>query len=377
MELKNGPISVFSLIFNALKVANQAFGSALALFLIVLLIFGLTLGVMVGADFLFGPRAVFILYIPVSVLMSFLNVVFLMAVVQIVAAKIEKHGYSAWESFTGSMLPAIYFILCVLLINIVFSGIVYAAILSGSLLVIAVILVVLAFASLPLVFTQSILALRDEGPISALKYSWDLGTKYYFRILFVLLTTGLLFVVCVLAAGCAVKAFAPQLLLFLPYFQPSMLLLMGWKAVLVIIVAFALALYAYLFVQSVITGLFLNLDHSSRANDSRQSDVQIELNTKPTPGSNVMAEVAVTQESIKTDSMENTDKHLDQVYKAQEHLAHAIEQEEDRMPTILFDEDMARQLAATEEQMRRQQEQTAKDKDDNEPKSVKMSDKPL
>lgn len=377
MELKNGPISVFSLIFNALKVANQAFGSALALFLIILLIFGLTLGVMVGAHFLFGPRAVFILYIPVSVLMSFLNVVFLMAVVQIVAAKIEKHGYSAWESFTGSMLPAIYFILCILLINIVFSGIFYAAILSGSLLVIAVILVILAFASLPLVFTQSILALRDEGPISALKYSWDLGTKYYFRILFVLLTTGLLFVVCGLAAGCAVKAFAPQLLLFLPYFHPSMLLLMGWKAVLVIIVAFALALYAYLFVQSVITGLFLNLDYSSRANDSRQSDVQIELNTKPTPGSNVMAEVAVTKESIKTDSMENTDKHLDQVYKAQEHLAHAIEQEEDRMPTILFDEDMARQLAATEEQMRRQQEQTAKDKDDNEPKSVKMSDKPL
>lgn len=379
MELRKGPISVFSLIFNALKTANLAFGSVLSLFILILLCFALIIGILIGANFLLGPRWLMILYIPASVLMGFLNITFTMAVIQILAAKMEKRGYSAWESFTASLLPSLYFIASSLIIAVVFFAILFCAKLAHSSWVSTICLVVLALAALPFMFTQSVLALRDEGPISALKYSWELGSKNYFRILLVLITMVLCFTLFFLAVGCAVKAFAPQLIFMLAqYINPFMFYFMTWQTFLLLVIIYAIGLYFYLFTQAVITGLFLNLDYTSRPTESRQIDMQAQtLQTKPAPGSNVMQEVSVTQASIKTDSMENTDQHLDQVYKAQEHLAQAIEQEEDRMPTILFDDDMARQLAAAEEQMRRQQEQSAKDKDDNEPKSVKMSDKPL
>lgn len=379
MELKNGPISVFSLIFNALKTANQAFGSVVSLLILIVLCAVLMAGILVGANFLLGPRWLMILYIPASILMAFLNITFTMAVIQILAAKMEKRGYSAWESFTGSLVPSLYFIASSILIGVVSFVIMFCANLAHSSWVSTICMLGLMLGLLPFMFTQSVLALRDEGPISALKYSWDLGSKNYLRILLVLITLVLCFAVFFLAVGCAIKAFAPQLMFMLAqYMGPFMFSFMTWKTFLILLVIYAIGLYVYLFMQAVITGLFLNLDYSSRATDMPPTDIQAEaIKARSTPGSNTMAEVAVTQASIKTDSMENTDQHLDQVYKAQEHLAQAIEQEEDRMPTILFDDDMARQLAATEEQMRRQQEQSVKDKDDNEPKSVKMSDKPL
>ena len=97
------------------------------------------------------------------------------------------------------------------------------------------------------------------------------------------------------------------------------------------------------------------------------------------PSDAVMPDVMIKQASIRTDADADPDtaRHLDQVYSAQEHLPQSLEQEEDRMPTILFDEEMAKQLAENEERMRLSKEQAAKRKEDDQQQSIKISDKPL
>ena len=54
MEFKNGPLSVWQLIKVGLKTANQAFGSALALFIVILLLNVLVAGVGAGISFVFS-----------------------------------------------------------------------------------------------------------------------------------------------------------------------------------------------------------------------------------------------------------------------------------------------------------------------------------
>ena len=378
MELRNGPISVFHLIFNALKVANQAFGSALSLFFIILLCFALLISILIGCNFLMGPRVMMMLSIPVGILLAFLNLIFTTAIIQILAAKMEKVGCTAWDSFSGSIVPSCYFLVSSLILGVLSFLVILCGQIAHSSWVLVFCYALVFFVSLPFMFTQQVLALRNEGPISALRYSWQLGAPHYLRLLGTLLTLGILFLIILLAAGCAVKAFAPQILTMAQYgINPIFLLQSKLQVLIVLVVVYAIVFYVYLFVQGVITGLFLNLDYSSRSTGNRQADIQPQLQEAARQTETLGSDISVTQSSIRTDSTADTAQHLDQVYKAQEHLAQAIEQEEDRMPTILFDEEMAKQLAENEEKMRRSQEEAAKNKDDNEPKSVKMSDNSL
>ena len=109
----------------------------------------------------------------------------------------------------------------------------------------------------------------------------------------------------------------------------------------------------------------LDRNAESRELNARAEAAAAAVNT---PASDVMPDISVKQASVRTDADPDTARHLDQVYRAQEHLGPRPGAEEDRMPTILFDEDMARQLAESEEKMRQSKEAADKRKDDEEPK---------
>ena len=86
MDIKNRPLSVFELLRLSFRTANQAFGSALAVFITVGFIDVLCVAIVIGAIFLFGPIAT-LLQIPAALLGGFLNLVAMVAVIQIIASK--------------------------------------------------------------------------------------------------------------------------------------------------------------------------------------------------------------------------------------------------------------------------------------------------
>ena len=385
MDIKNAPISFFSLIFHSLKVANQAFGSILSLFIIFVVLIALVIGAVVGSLFLWGPRYLFILYIPASIFLGFLNFVFMTAIIQILAAKIERRGFSAWEGLTGSIVPSFYFILSSIILGIPVYLLLFAAMLTHSTIVYVLCIVALFFVTLPFTFTLHAAALRDEGPISALRYSWELGSRNYLRILLTVLGLILLMLLFFLALGCAIKAFWPELLVQLPFYLAMPVLLFQSKITffVALILFYLICLYFFSVIQCIWTGLFLNLDYMSRSSLNRELEnamANAPVVPEPIqPSDAVMPDVMIKQASIRTDADADPDtaRHLDQVYSAQEHLPQSLEQEEDRMPTILFDEEMAKQLAENEERMRLSKEQAAKRKEDDQQQSIKISDKPL
>ena len=391
MELKNGPVSTFKLFFYSLKAANQAFGTVLALAVMIVFFVALLAGICIGISVLLNrPFGLGAITLPLPIINTFLQIVFMLASIRILGARFEKAGISAYESFRDAVVPAVYFIISSLILSIIAAAAVFFVLsLFNSSMLMAVGLLAVCLAMLPFCFTQQALILRAEGPISALRYSWELGVRHYVRILLTSILLILFFVFLILALFCILKAVLPaqyafylsaqgmpMLALVLPILLmqvPKLYLLLGG------FVLFILWLYFVLFAQGVWTGLFLNLDYLDRNAESRELNARAEAAAAAvnTPASDVMLDVSVKQASVRTDADPDTARHLDQVYRAQEHLAHALEQEEDRMPTILFDEDMARQLAESEEKMRQSKEAADKRKDDEEPKSIRMSNKSL
>lgn len=382
MELKNGLLPIHKLILGCLKIANQAFGAVLAVFICVILLNLCMWAVVAGAVFVFGQMGS-LLQIPASLLQGFLNMMLMMAIIQLIAAKMEKTGLTIGESLVGSIRPAFYMILSSLIIGIPLVLIIVAASFSKSPLIIGLVILALSFILLPLVFTQTILALRDEGPISAIQYSWHIGTKYYLRILGILLTITAIMIVIILAIVCVLKAFLPQL-----FVQPQLLqfqlmgLIMGApKLYLVLGGIVCLLFYGYLIIfgNAIYTAIFLNLDYCERPIHNREMTIheQQQEIIPVVPAVAVTPEIEVKQASVQTQTDEHTDMHLEKVYSANEHAAQFIEQEEDRMPTILFDDEMARQLAENDRQVKERAERAAQQNSstDDGQESIKMSGK--
>ncbi len=388
MELRNGPVSTFTLFWYSLKVANQAFGTVLALCLMMVLFVLLLVGIFFGISTLINsPLGLRAISLPLPIINGFLQFVFMLAIIRILGARFEKAGISAYESFRDAVVPSIYFIISSIILGIIVTAVSFGISLLNSPTLSVIGLVAMGLAMLPFCFIQQVLVLRSEGPISALRYSWELGTRHYLRIIFTSVCLLLLFVLVILAVFCALKAFLPQqyalyltphgislLFILLPALMmqlPTIYLVLIW------LVLAMLMLYVFLFIQAIWTGLFLNLDYSERTSESRELNAHAEAAAKAEKAASVMPDVTIKQASVHTDADSDTTRHLDQVYSAQEHLARALEQEEDRMPTILFDDDMAKQLAENEEKMRQSKEAAAQHKEDNEPKTIKISDKPL
>ncbi|MBR3632255.1 MAG: hypothetical protein IKN49_04270 [Elusimicrobiaceae bacterium] len=388
MELKQGPVSIFGLIFGSLKVANQAFGSVILLCFLVMLCNILAVAVSTGIVLLVGKQhpLMMLLQIPLGLFSALLGVVFTTAIIQIIADRIEGTGFGAMECFKGAFLPSVYFIISSILLSIPVFLILLGAAFSGSAWVVALVYIGLGFGMLPFMFTQYAITLRGEGPLSGLQYSWRLVSAHYGRVLFVLLSIGVLCILLGLVAACAVKAFLPQLLSNPMALQFQLMMWLSTLSPIYLIGAAILAAMIYLYVlitfQAIMTGLFLNLEYLDRSAivplpPLSAEKVHADPVEPPQPIQPEDLDISVTQASINTQPDDSTERHLQEVYSATDHLPQTLDQEEDRMPTILFDEDMARQLAENERKMHNQQTQNKQQQEPDEQNSIKISDKPL
>ena len=375
MDLKKGPLSFFQIVFGGLKTANRAFGSALALFIIVFfisLLTGLAQALIVR---IFRPYA-FFFQIPIFLFMILLSIMIPLALIQILASKIEKTGESAWNCLTSCVMPAIYFIGSAFLMAAPAALIIGAAFLSRSTTVVAAVYVILFFAMLPFMFVQHAIAIRGENSLSALQYSWNLVTAHYLRVLIYLFGIGIVFIILCLSFVCILKAMFPDtagnpmLLQMQLLALPKLYLLLGG------LIFFALYIFVFLAFQAMITLLFLNLDYCHRQVKTREHDTPIvQAAIGITDPVQLTKEVKVKHASVETSVNENTISHLEKVYSAEEHLAQAVQQEEDRMPTLLFDEDMLDQLEQTERNLNAGQNNNENEPED--PPSIKISNDSL
>lgn len=395
MELRKGPMSFLNLLLLALKTTNRAFGSVLFLLICVGLLSALLAVLTVGAAFLFGPKLAMVLQIPVSFFSAFLQTSAMLAIVALLGAKLEKQGLSPLQALRGALLPTFYFFIDSIILTLVAVLVLGLAYMFGSSKMMLTAMLVLFLTFLPFIFLQPILVLRDEGPISAIGYCIELAKAYYLRILLNLAGLALLGLLVLLGGVCVLKALAPeqfslisglmtspQMAAMAPMLLSMQLMQLPKLTLLLIAVGVALAyLFLYVFGQSFLTALFLNLDHDYNGSQTRDMGDVIAKEPPAVHGHSpvhaVSPQVGVKQASIHTLDAEDFSHHLDKVYDAKEHLAQALEQEEDRMPTILFDEEMAKQLEQSQQEMQKQKDQSTKNKEDNGPQSIKMSDKPL
>lgn len=396
MEFKNGPISVFRLMWLSLSVANQAFGSALFMFFLVFVFFVL-MALLVYLSHFISPNLPIILQIVNGLISFFISLIIPLALIQIIASKAEKTGMTAFDSLTSSVIPAFYYIASALIVGIPCVAVLLAALFSKSAIIMVAVYAAIFFGGLPFMFVQQTLVLRQNGPIEALKYSWELGRTFYGRILLNFFGALGVVLIVVLGSFCVIKLVLPQLaqqvqaLANVPQ-QMLPFMLMGLvsqasKPILICggIILAALYFYVFLSANAFMTIMFLNLDYSMRGVKNRELDgipdqhfVPVQPVVAPTPTPEIHQHLGVNKSSVQAeDNPETTSRHLNQVYNAQEHLDRAIDQEEDRMPTILFDDDMLRQLAENEKQMKERAERKSQDPEDDGQTSIKMSDKPL
>ena len=168
-------------------------------------------------------------------------------------------------------------------------------------------------------------------------------------------------------------------------------LTVGWYGVFLLVgVVWVFMLYCAFTAKTL---LFLNLDYGyNRASFELEDAAILEQESVSTvlPVSAGMPVQAPTQDIIAPDAqvgmlkatvssddkhMQNaTQQHLNQVYspdnaKVQQYM----HQEEDRMPTILFDDDMAAEMAKNQEILEKQKEHSAHKQQDNGPDNIKLS----
>ena len=329
-------IGLFAASFNLI---NRAFG--------VLLVFFITsvIGGVLLAALLWVQVPQWVVSLLQGVYSAFLGVIFL----KLLAAKAENDNLSLPDAAASSVLPTVYTIILQLIY--VFVGIVAAILMaitgakSSPILLIPFILVGL-FLLIRFLFAPFIIAVREQNPIVALITSWQMTGRHFFYVLGAWLLTLLTPWVFLGAVGYGLYVAIP--LYFADSFNLAQLSL-PWIGVLVAIgLAFlfvCLAMFAYLIL------VFLYLDYQdNRGSAPVMPQAQLTPQAGPVlppgagPALQAAPEMEVVRASVKTHAADDSiAQHLDQVYqpKPEDVIEYA---EEDRMPTILFDDAMAQQI---------------------------------
>ncbi len=244
-----------------------------------------------------------------------------------------------------------------------------------------------------LIYTFMAIALKEQGPVSGFSYSWKLTKGAYIdtllmcivNVLTVMLVQALLFLLLY-----AMYTLIP--LKFADSFSLAHLSPIWWSAAGVFgIIAF------FLYVIPMAFPVLVFINRSAVLMDVRSVGGEttfvplpdLDLTEVPTtspehaqmaqstgaPSAQHLEEWQVSQSSVNTSDTEvsSLSEHLDKVYKPQQEdvIQYA---DEDRMPTILFDDEMAKQLEENQAKFapRQKAEDKPEDKDEG-PQSIKMS----
>ena len=326
---------------------------------------------------------------------------------QVIAAHILQTQQPLMEAFAGSVWPTIFQFIASILIGISCIPVALVAILTLKISPILTFLLFIAwlFLAVRFLYTFIAIAIDNKGPIEGLVYSWKLtgGTNYLDALLVLLILMGsyILIAIFFTFVGLALRAIIP--LYFANSFDLTHLSPIWWIGGLILVILY---LFYHLAIVTFLILVFLNrkfqLEPSTPVkeqqdtvfiplpeletptgengpqqipsnNESLQVLPQTDDPQKMTPSAAVdqhveqhhpsgMESLGITKTSVNTTEADTNEitQHLNQVYtpRPKDTIQHT---EEDRMPTILFDDDLAKQL----EQQFLEEHQPQPSKDDN------------
>lgn len=333
------PHSFIALFFASFQLINRAFGTLLGFVITAVIGYGLL------AALVLTPVPHFVIAL-LSVLYSvFLSVVFL----KLLAAKAEGDNLSLPDASASALLPTIYFIILLMIFGFLglcgglikqFTGATPYSAISITLGVVSFLFYIAVF------FAPLMVAVREQNPVAALLYSAQLVRRHILYVICVIILMNITPLLVMTGIGYGLYVTIPL------YFADSFNLAhlsAPWIgvgvvcAVVLILVQLAMAAYYVL--------AFLNLDYMDNrlaAPVMPQAQVSAQPDDILPPGAGPVAQmgqdIQVTKASVKTTAAEDVlDQHLDQVYQpgTQDVIQYT---EEDRMPTILFDDEMAKQM---------------------------------
>lgn len=383
--------NLFQLLLESFALLNRSGGAIVAC----VIVFVLFTGIGIALNH-FGVDMIFIKLIN-FVLTTYLSVVLF----RILGAKAEKTDETVSNSLSAAVFPTLYQLAFNILYGILMLAFVFVitqilkitdslqiwmmqfvtrtADLStyiGGLLILAVPFYVAA----RLMYAPVSIALREQGPINAIRYSFQLTSgKRIFTALGALLIISflpLLFLGAVVYGG-----YVAIPLYFADSFNLAQLSPV-WIGVLagvgLIYLLLLLAMPAFLVL------VFLNQDYGHNR-DSFTPQAELDASkqepqfgprngaqTEPEPEPADVLGVEVLSSSVSANA-EETQQHLQQVYQPKPEDLVQYSQEEDRMPTILFDDDMARQIEEERAQWEIKQKQDQTQKKDDDAPTIKMS----
>lgn len=325
---------------------------------------------------------------------------------RIFAAKAEQTGESFFTSLSAALFPSFYQVILSILYAAVwfiyswmiffsfkdklfalvhFTSVPFSESIFAVLTLIAT-LTILLYVTARLLYAPVSIALRNQGPIAAILYSFQMTSgKDIFTALAALLISFFLSPVYLVTVGYGAYTMIP--LYFADSFNLAALSPVWWAVLIALAVGY---LFVLLLCPAFLTLVFLNQDYGqNRDSFTPQAELNITNRPKQVFGSdnNILppsvgnlvqqgdvVRVSITQSSVSAPPDDSvTEQHLQQVYKPKPEDLVRYTEEEDRMPTILFDDDMARQI---EEERNRWQQKHTQDKikkgEDDAP-SVKMS----
>lgn len=309
------------------------------------------------------------------------------------AAQLEGKVEALSQSFVAAILPPLFILIVRLAFSIgivIIMGLIVLLRFSmiTTVLWLLLLLAYLLFVGVRLIYIKPIIAIREKGPIEAMEYSWKLTEgKGYWRALGMCILLG----AAVVLSYLVFLAFTQLMPLYMPIDfanWPWALLIAAAVILLFVVVAF----YFLLFVYPIV--VFINTDNVENARQwaqpaemhvvnkhapttvpAQQGDAEVKFNGEET--------IRLSAEEIQTLTVqstpvaaegqeENLQAHLDEVFKkAPEGIAQ--KGDEDRMPTILFDDEMAQQLEENRKMWTKKEEKDSDGKNDDGPQSIKMS----
>ena len=368
MEIRE-PQPLIKLFIASFNIVNHAFGRLVVYFILA------GLGCVLQAVLLALRIPPFVGGLFNMIYSAFLSVLLF----KIIASQAETDLASLSDLMASSVLPAIYTLILFLLLGIV-AGIVtfisaFISHLISPVFILAFALVALFFMT-RLLFAPMLIALREQAPIHALIHSWELTGGHFFRVLVALLLSAVFPLLCV--GGLIYGLYVGIPLYFADSFN-IVHLTPGWW------IAFALLAILLVVIQlsmvSFLVLVFLNLDYTQSEQPAAQAPTAYEKGTvmarASTVSQTVAPDVKILKASVKTHpSDESLSQHLNEVYQPRPETA-VNQTEEDRMPTIVFDDEMAAQMAREraqwEQEKAKNAQQANNSPEDNGNGFIKMS----
>lgn len=413
MHITDKKENLFKLWLYSFAVVNRSVGKLVAVILFsVCLVFALTLvlalsvgtaGVAAKMNMMMLSKTAgigfLLVYLLIVIGSNLYGLFFTTVCWRILGAQAEESPLPVTEAFSSSLMPTLYQFVAALALAIpaLLLG-VLTALLRNTALSAVILIGIFLTVGVRLCYSFIAIAVANKGPFEGFACSWNLtrGKGYGDALLMCLMTVGTVVLVELFYAAIAYGAFMIIPLHFANGFDLAhlsagwilaalILLLIG---VFVYFVALTFPLVTFLNRYAMLTGSMMEKDttfvplpglalpeisenpaHAQVAQSTIRVPNPIVQPKQPKP------EVQVLQASINTSEEETADlsEHLNQVYtpKPEDIVQYG---DEDRMPTILFDEEMAKQLEETQKKFAKQQktDENPDDKKDG-PDSVKMS----